>query len=150
MLQAVSSSSQGCYFIADRATSVETVDYFADALIEAREPLPDPPTYAVTAKKYSLSGANCETVSLTGTDVVDEEMMTPAGGKGVENCAFLIHFSLEELSGEAEEPVMVLFNVLYGYKAQYFDGTNPNASSFASFLSFSVLAVFFTIFSTML
>ena len=108
-------------------------------------PLPDPPTYTITAKKYALSGANCETVSPTGTDVTNEEIMTPAGGKGVANCAFLIHFGVEELSGAEDGIAMAAFNVFYGYTAQYYDGTNPNASSFASLLNFSVLAVFFTL-----
>ena len=36
-----------------------------------------------------------------------------------------------ELSSEEGAEVLGFFTVYYGYKAQYYDGTNPNAGSFA-------------------
>ena len=75
----------------DKASQILTVDLAALLAGESGGSAGEP-TYTITATKYSLSGSNCETVSEIGTDLsANTDTQTPAGGKGVENCAFLIH-----------------------------------------------------------
>ena len=43
-----------------------------------------------------MSGATCETVANTGTDVSVFELYAPVGGVNVENCKYLLHLSVTE------------------------------------------------------
>lgn len=132
-----------CYFIVDKASQILTTAFFG--LMEANEP-DDDPFYRVTSTKYALSGPNCETVSFVGIDITDSlDIHTPAGGKGVKNCAFLIHMKTSELTGSEDSMAVGSFLVYYGYKAKYYDGTNPYASSFASMLNNSIMVAFLII-----
>lgn len=126
-----------CYFIVDKASEIIAMDLNAMLGQETGA--------TITTTKYALSGATCETVSQVGTDISDSlDTHTPAGGKGVANCAFLIHMKTTETTGAEGASALGGFTILYGYKAQYYDGTNPNAS-FASMLNNSIIVAFLII-----
>ena len=77
-------------------------------------------TSIMSAKIHSISGTNCEDVAPTNADLVSFQNYYPTGGVAKTNCAYLVHFTLEETSGEESGMAIQNFMIYYGYKNKYY------------------------------
>eukprot|EP00347_Sterkiella_histriomuscorum_P009789 403339887 len=98
-------STKECFFLVNKTSSVLYVD--------VQKTLQQPGV--ASAKIYSMKGPSCSVVNSASSNLVSMQKYYPTGGQNKDNCAYLIHFSLNETSGQPQSFAIQNFIVYYDY-----------------------------------